>query len=84
MTALAVISVVLSAAYLLWVVKRVSYGPLRHAEHAAYPDLDRREVAAVLPLLILLVIVGLWPAPLVDALRGSCEAMLQHVQGARP
>jgi NADH-quinone oxidoreductase subunit M len=84
MTALAVISVVLSAAYMLWTVKRVSYGPLQHAEHASYPDLDRRELAAVLPLVVLLLVVGVWPGPLVDALRGSCEAMLQHVQGARP
>jgi NADH-quinone oxidoreductase subunit M len=84
MTSLAVISVVLSAAYMLWTVKRVSYGPLRHPEHASYPDLDRRELAAVLPLVVLLVVVGVWPGPLVDALRSSCEAMLQHVQGARP
>jgi NADH-quinone oxidoreductase subunit M len=80
----AVLSVVLSAGYLLWMVKRVAYGPLRHAEQQAFPDLDRRELCATLPLCALLLLVGLWPQPLIDALRPCCEALVQHVQGARP
>jgi NADH-quinone oxidoreductase subunit M len=82
--ALAVPSVVLSAAYLLWMVKRTAYGPLRHAEHAALPDCDARELWSALPLVIGLVVLGVWPGPLVDALRGGCDALLAHVQGVRP
>ncbi|GDY02251.1 oxidoreductase [Planctomycetota bacterium] len=84
LTLFAVLSVVLSAAYMLWLLKRVSYGPLRHEEHANFPDCTPRELASLLPLCALLVMVGIWPGPLVDALRSSCEALLQHVQGARP
>jgi len=82
--AAATLSVVLSAAYLLWMLKRVAYGPLRHPEHATYPDLDARELAATVPLVVLIVLVGVWPGPLVDALRPSCEALVTHVQGALP
>ncbi len=82
LAAIATLSVVLSAAYMLWTVKRVAFGPLRHAEHATFPDCDRRELAAMLPLVVLLVVLGCWPAPLVNALRPACEALLMHVQGA--
>lgn len=80
--ALATLSVVLSAAYLLWMLKRVIYGPLRHPEQAAFPDLDAREQAAILPLLLLLLLCGVWPTPLVAALRPACEALITHVTGA--
>lgn len=82
--ALAALSVVLSAAYMLWMLKRVAYGPLRHPEHAAYPDLDARELAATVPLVALILLVGIWPSPLADALRPSCEALVTHVRSALP
>ncbi|MBL8751827.1 MAG: NADH-quinone oxidoreductase subunit M [Planctomycetes bacterium] len=82
--ALATLSVVLSAAYLLWTLLRVAYGPLRHPEQAAFPDLDGRERLAAWPLAVLLVVVGLWPGPLVDALRPACELVVQTLQGGRP
>ena len=81
---LATLSVVLGAAYLLSAVRRVVYGPLRHAEHAAFADCDARELAATLPLVALIVFLGIWPKPLVDALRPSCEAMLHAVRSATP
>ena len=40
--------------------------------------------AAALPLVVLIVLVGVWPGPLVDALRPSCEALVAHVQEAAP
>jgi NADH-quinone oxidoreductase subunit M len=82
--AAATLSVVLAAAYLLGAVRRVAYGPLRHAEHGPFADCDRRELAAMLPLVVLIVALGLWPGPLVDALRAPCAAMAQLLEGARP
>lgn len=82
--AAAALSVVLSAAYNLWALKRVAFGPLRHPEQGAFPDLDRRELAATLPLVALLLLVGLWPGPLINALRPAVEAMTAHVAGAMP
>jgi NADH-quinone oxidoreductase subunit M len=82
--ALATLSVVISAAYLLWAVKRVAYGPLRHPDHAAFPDLGARELAATLPLVVLIIALGVWPRPLINALRPSCAALVEHVQSAAP
>jgi NADH-quinone oxidoreductase subunit M len=82
--ALAALSVVLAAGYLLWTVQRVAYGPLRHPEHAAFADVTRRELAAMLPLVVLVVALGVWPGLLVDALRPACEALLQTLHGGRP
>jgi len=75
---------VLSAAYLLWTQKRVAYGPLAHAQHAAFADLDRRERAALLPLAALVVLLGVWPKPLADALRPACELVALQLAGGRP
>jgi len=77
LTAAATSSVVLAAAYLLWTVKRVAYGPLRHAEQAAYPDLDGNERLALLPLAVLVLLVGVWPQPLVAAVKPACELFVQ-------
>ncbi|MEK7411828.1 MAG: NADH-quinone oxidoreductase subunit M [Planctomycetota bacterium] len=79
---LAVISVVMSAAYFLWMVKRIAYGPIRVPEQAHYADCDARELAATLPLVALIVLIGVWPTPLIDALRPSCEALIAHVRSA--
>jgi NADH-quinone oxidoreductase subunit M len=84
LAAVATLSVVLAAGYLLWMVKRVAYGPLRHAEHAAFADCTPRELAAMLPLVVLIVAFGVWPGPLVDALRPACEALVQTLHGGRP
>jgi NADH-quinone oxidoreductase subunit M len=82
--ALGALSVILSAAYLLSMVKKVAYGPLRVAEYAAFPDLDRRELLATVPLVVLIVLLGVWPGPLLDALRPAVENLLHHVRGAVP
>lgn len=84
LAAIATLGVVLSAAYLLWTVKRVAYGPLRHPDQAMWPDCDRRELAAMLPLCALLLLIGIWPTGLVTALTSGCEELLRHVREARP
>lgn len=80
--ALACLSVILSAAYLLGMVRKVVYGPLQHQEHAQFADCDRRELLAALPLVVGLVVLGVWPKPLVEALRPALEALLLHVRSA--
>lgn len=83
-SAAATLSVVLSAAYLLSATRRLCHGPLRHPAHAAFTDLSARELASMLPLVALLLLLGVCPQPLIAALRACGEALMQHVQGARP
>jgi NADH-quinone oxidoreductase subunit M len=60
----AVVGVVLGAWYMLWLVQRVFFGPLKepaNAEHEEYQDLNGREIAALTPLAVLVVWIGLYP-----------------------
>lgn len=72
---LTVPAVVLSAAYLLLAYRQVVTGPLRHAEHAAFADLDRRERLALWPLGALLLLFGLWPGALLAVVRPACALL---------
>ncbi len=69
---LAVAGVVLGAWYMLWMVQRVFFGPLREphtgAAHAVH-DLSRREVAALAPLAVLVVWIGIQPAFFLERMR---------------
>jgi NADH-quinone oxidoreductase subunit M len=80
----AAVAVVLAAAYLLAVQRRIAYGPLRHEGQAAFADLDRRERLAMAPLVLLVVVLGIWPRPLVDALRPVADLLLVHLRGGAP
>ena len=76
---LAATTLVLGAAYSLWLVKRVIFGAPANDRVAALQDLDGREWL-VLGILALAVIgVGLWPAPLLDAMRATTQHLAQQL-----
>ncbi|MBI1909419.1 MAG: NADH-quinone oxidoreductase subunit M [Deltaproteobacteria bacterium] len=59
---LATLGVILSAVYLLWMIKRVFFGALQHQENKALQDLSWREVGLLLPILLLIFQIGLTPS----------------------
>lgn len=65
--AVAVLAIVLAAIYALWTYQRTMTGPDR-AGMLAVPDLDRREVGIVAPLVLALVLFGFFPMPLLDVI----------------
>lgn len=71
--------VILSAAYLLWTVQRVAFGPLRHEEQGKYPDLSVREKFSLYPLVALTLLFGIWPQPLLSALSPWAQSLSLHV-----
>jgi NADH-quinone oxidoreductase subunit M len=76
---LATFGVILAAVYLLWAYQRMFHGPV--SGHAAtMTDLNRREIAVVAPLLVLMLAIGLYPKPLYDRVTPSVEAVLQQVE----
>jgi NADH-quinone oxidoreductase subunit M len=78
-TALALIGVVITVAYFLWAIHRVFFGPL-NPRWAALPDLDGREKWVMAPLAVLMVIVGVYPRPLVDAINLAMVNILSLVR----
>jgi len=76
---LAATTLVLGAAYTLWMVKRVVYGDVANQHVAELSDLEGREFLVLGILAIAVLLVGLWPAPLVDMMSVTVRELLQHV-----
>jgi NADH:ubiquinone oxidoreductase subunit 4 (subunit M) len=78
--AFAVTGIVLGALYLLWTYERVMFGPITHAVNSTIRDLTGREIAVMAPLLVLMLFMGLYPAPLISRIEPSVEKMLGPVR----
>lgn len=63
--------VILGASYMLWMVQRVFFGRVTHQENLGLQDLNRREVLAAVPFIVLIVVMGLMPQPVLDVLNHS-------------
>jgi NADH-quinone oxidoreductase subunit M len=79
---LATTGVILSAAYALWLYRRVIFGKLEKQELARMVDLDRRETMTLVPLAVLTILFGIWPAPVLDTSAASVAAMVEQVRAA--
>ncbi len=76
---LAATTLVLGAAYTLWMVKRVLYGEVANKHVAELQDLNRREFFVLAVLAFSVLLVGLWPAPLVDMMNTSVGILIEQV-----
>ena len=76
---LAATTLVLGAAYTLWMVKRVVYGEVANDNVAALQDLNTREFIVLAILAISVLLVGLWPAPLVDMMNVTIEQLVDQI-----
>ena len=78
LTLLAVLSLVLTAAYHLTAIQKLHFGPFKEAWRGALGgrDVDLREAATLVPLAILVVVLGFWPMPLLTAVAGGVEDLL--------
>ena len=76
---LAATTLVLGAAYTLWMIKRVVYGEVANDNVAALKDLNAREFIVLAVLAVSVLLVGLWPAPLVDMMNTTIEQLMQQV-----
>ena len=73
---LAASTLVLGAAYTLWMIKRVIYGEVANENVAELNDLHRREFFVLGVLAIAVLLIGLWPAPLVDMMSESVDRLV--------
>ena len=75
---LAATTLVLGAAYTLWMVKRVLYGEVANNKVAELQDLNQREFIVLGVLAVAVLLLGLWPAPLVDMMNVTIEQLVQQ------
>ena len=79
---LAALGIVLSAMYLLYMLARVVFGPIQKPAYEAVGDAGRMEMAAAVPLAVLLVLFGVFPALLISVQRPGVEAVLSAIGGS--
>ena len=72
-------TLVLGASYTLWLVKRVIFGPVANANVAALQDLNYREFIVLGVLAIAVLVLGVWPAPLLDSMQGTVQHLVQQL-----
>ena len=61
LTVVAALGVVLGAVYMLWMFQRVMFGPVQHAENEKLQDLSLREIIVLLPLVVAIFVMGIFP-----------------------
>jgi NADH-quinone oxidoreductase subunit M len=77
-------TLILGAAYTLWMYKRVIFGEVTNAAVGALQDLSLRETCILLALAISVLVLGLWPAPLFDMMHASVEQLVEHISHSKP
>ncbi|MDF1599879.1 NADH-quinone oxidoreductase subunit M [Mesorhizobium sp. YIM 152430] len=75
----ATLGVILSAAYALWLYRRVIYGALTKESLKGMLDLSGREKAIIYPLVALVILFGVYPAPIFDVTAASVDALVNNV-----
>ncbi len=79
---LATTGVILSAAYALYLYRRVIFGPLTKPSLKSLLDLSPREIAILAPLVILTIFYGVYPAPVLDVTAVSVRNLVQNYEAA--
>ena len=80
--AFATTGVILSAAYALWLYRKVIFGALEKPTLAAMTDLDRREIVVLAPLVALTLLFGFYPKPVLDLSAASVTALIENYNTA--
>jgi NADH-quinone oxidoreductase subunit M len=68
----AALGVILGAVYMLGVVQKMFFGPITKPENEHLPDLNRRELLAVAPLVMMIFVIGFFPNLLLSRMRDAC------------
>ena len=77
---LATTGIILGAAYMLYMYRRVVFGKLVKEDLKEILDLDFREICIFMPLIILILWMGLWPQPFLDVMDASVMNLLENYQ----
>ncbi len=76
-------TLILGAAYSLWLVKRVFYGNVANDAVAALSDLTRREWFLMVVLAAFVLGVGIWPFPLIEMMEASVQNLVEHIMQSK-
>lgn len=78
-TMLAATGVIWAAVYMLWMLQRVLFGPVTNPENAKLKDLNSRELGLLIPLILLMLFMGVYPRVFLDRSQASVAAIRARV-----
>jgi NADH-quinone oxidoreductase subunit M len=80
LTVIASTSVIIAAAYLLWAIQRILFNPLDKPVNEHVPDLNRRELLLMAPLVACILWLGIYPAPVLRRMQPAAEQFVRLVE----
>ncbi|MGB5532304.1 MAG: NADH-quinone oxidoreductase subunit M, partial [Acidimicrobiia bacterium] len=72
--------VILAAVYMLWAYERVFTGPVTNPKNEGLSDLGFREIAILVPLIVIVIGIGVYPQPVFDRIDPSVEIILDRIE----
>jgi NADH-quinone oxidoreductase subunit M len=79
MTAVATTGIIFAAVFLLWMYQRVAFGEVTHEANRGLPDLTPREWAVLVPVLVFIVWIGVYPSAFTGKTEATVSALLAQV-----
>ena len=79
---LAATGLILGAAYMLWLYRRVIFGKLEKDDLQSIADMNGREIAVFAPLIVLTILMGVYPQPFLDVIQPSVDKLIGDYQAA--
>jgi NADH-quinone oxidoreductase subunit M len=76
---LGTVGVILSAVYLLWMYQRAMFGEVTHEANTRLKDVTLRELAVLVPLVLVIVWIGVYPQPFLRRMEASTKSVLERV-----
>lgn len=76
---LAALTLILGAAYTLWMYKRVMFGDIANENVAELKDINSRETLILSLLAIVVLVFGVWPAPIFEIMHATIEHLFNHI-----
>jgi NADH-quinone oxidoreductase subunit M len=83
LAALAALTLVLGAAYTLWMIKRVVFGPVANERVGALTDLGTREFIVLGAIAVSVLALGLWPGPLVEVMHPTVDKLVSQIAASK-
>jgi len=80
---LAATTLIIGAAYTLWMVKRVIFGEVTNDNVAKLEDLNKREFVILGVLAFFVLLLGVWPAPLLDVMHPTVDHLIQQISSSK-
>ncbi len=80
---LAATTLIIGAAYTLWMVKRVIFGEVTNEGVEKLEDLNKREFFILATLAIAVLVLGIWPAPLLEVMHPTVDHLIQQISSTK-